>query len=107
MIWVVGTPATFFKKQYTMTKAILQIDVVDFTDAEGTNYVACRLYTDRRMVRIVMTETAYNALVNDGFFIRDGDTKDSAGVWNTTRVFEERLQTFTPTEGAICEAHVL
>jgi hypothetical protein len=89
------------------TKAILQIDVIDFTTAEKVNYVACRLYTDKRMIRIVMTETAYNALVNDGFFIRDGDTKDSAGVWNTTRVFEERLHELTPTEGAICEGHIL
>ena len=90
-----------------MAKSILQIDVIDFTYAEGVNYVACRLYTDKRMIRIVMTETAYKSLSDDGFFIREGDTKDSAGVWNTTHVFEERLQEPTPTEGCIYEADIL
>lgn len=45
------------------------------------------MYTGERCVRIMMLISDYELLINDGFFIRDGKDKDSAGVMNTTTVF--------------------
>lgn len=61
----------------------IQIDVKDVVD----QHVTCNMYTGERCVRIFMTQYDYDALVRDGFFIRDGKDKDSAGVLNTTIVY--------------------
>ena len=44
----------------------------------------CNLYTGDRCVTIYMGASDYQALMRDGFFIRDGASVDSAGVMNTT-----------------------
>jgi hypothetical protein len=63
----------------------LQIDVKRIEN--GT--AVCNLYTGDRCVRIIMTEQSYHELIRDGFFIRDGATKDSADVINTTAEFQK------------------
>ena len=59
---------------------------IDVNKIDG-NLVVAGMYTGGRWVRIAMALTDYNDLVGDGFFIRDGKEKDSAGVLNTTKVF--------------------
>lgn len=58
----------------------MQIDVKRIENKTAV----CLLYTGDRCVRMVMAEADYLLLVRDGFFIRDGKTKDSADVINTT-----------------------
>lgn len=70
-----------------MAKTI-QIDVNKVNEENGM--VACGIYTDQRWVRIYMSISDYKSLVSDGFFIRDGKEKDSAGVLNTTAVYETK-----------------
>lgn len=48
----------------------------------------CLLYTGDRCVKILMADDDYQALMRDGFFIRDGLSKDSADVINTSREYE-------------------
>ena len=64
----------------------LQIDVIE----EKSEMYRCNLYTGTRCVRIYMHQQDYEALVNDGFFIRNGKNADSAGVLNTTKTYDER-----------------
>lgn len=60
---------------------LMQIDVIKFL----TNHIVeCNLYTGDRCVKISMMKADYEALIRDGFFIRDGKAPDSAGVLNTT-----------------------
>ena len=59
----------------------MQIDVKRIQNETAV----CLLYTGDRCVNIIMTESDYLALMRDGFFIRDGKSKDSADVINTTR----------------------
>lgn len=59
----------------------MQIDVLKIADLA----VTCNLQTPDRDVRIIMSKSDYAALINDGFFIRDGLKPDSAGVLNTTK----------------------
>lgn len=66
-----------------MPDMYVQIDVKDFKDG----FARCNMYTGGRCVPIVMPEADYHNLVRDGFFIRDGKDKDSAGVLNTTTTF--------------------
>ena len=61
----------------------MQIDVV----LVGESYVTCNLYTENRCVRIYLGLSDYEALMRDGFFIRDGKTRDSANVLNTTKEY--------------------
>lgn len=63
----------------------LQIDVLE--PIEFSRFVRCNLYIDGAATRILMHETEYNRLTREGFFVRDGRTKDSAGVLNTSRVY--------------------
>ena len=67
----------------------IQIDVKELPEDPRTNAVVCNLYTGQRCIRILMHESDYKFLLADGFFIRDGKTKDSAGVINTTNDFKE------------------
>jgi hypothetical protein len=62
----------------------MQIDIKRVED--GT--AVCLLYTGDRCVKIIMTEADYKALMRDGFFIRDGKSKDSADVINTSREYD-------------------
>jgi len=59
----------------------MQIDVIRY---DGTT-VVCILSTGERDVRILLHLSDYEQLIKDRFFIRDGKSKDSAGVLNTTR----------------------
>jgi len=64
----------------------MQIDVIKWL----TPYILeCNLYTGDRCVKISMLRADYEALVRDGFFIRDGKEADSANVLNTTAEYRE------------------
>lgn len=78
-----------------MKKRILQIDVKgpvpeDYI-LELEDLVECRIIVDGRSCTFWTTKSNYKALMYDKVFIRDGKEKDSAGVINTTNVFEERV----------------
>lgn len=66
-----------------MPDKYVQIDVVK---VEGVT-TTCNLYTGARCIRMIMHTNDYNDLMRTGFFNRDGKSKDSAGVLNTTDVF--------------------
>jgi len=72
-----------------MSNKRLQIDVKGFHE-ENPNLVELNLIVDGRNCLCYTSKANYKALMYDGFFIRDGKEKDSAGVLNTTKVFEER-----------------
>jgi hypothetical protein len=61
----------------------VQIDVKEIRD----NHVICNMYTGVLCVKIAIGLNDYNELTRKGFFIRDGKTKDSAGVLNTTLTY--------------------
>ncbi|MDF2189324.1 hypothetical protein [Paraflavitalea sp. CAU 1676] len=61
----------------------VQIDVKNIKDG----FARCNMYTGGRCVQIVMQEADYKELIRDGFFIRDGKSKDSADVINTTKTY--------------------
>ena len=63
----------------------MQIDVLRIEN----NTAVCNMYTEARCIRIVMTEADYEALKRDGFFIRSGKEKDSAGVINTSKEYAQ------------------
>lgn len=65
----------------------MQIDVIE--EVKGTQFMKCKLYTDENIVIIMMNEFDYERLKKEGIFIRDGKTRDSAGVLNTTNAFIE------------------
>lgn len=69
----------------------LQIDVIGPIDNDGLT-IECRLYVDGRSCTFYTSKPNYEALMNDGVFIRDGKEKDSANVLNTTRVFVEQIK---------------
>ncbi|MEP7375552.1 MAG: hypothetical protein ABI675_19565 [Chitinophagaceae bacterium] len=61
---------------------------IDITKVHGDgNLVEGGMYTGGSWVRIAMSKNDYETLVREGFFIRDGKSKDSAGVINTTNTF--------------------
>lgn len=64
----------------------MQIDVVEVNTE--LHRVTCSLYTGDRCVRIYMSTSDYAALIRDGFFIRDGRSKDSANILNTTLEYQ-------------------
>ena len=67
-----------------MNERTIQIDVIG--KIEGT----CKLYTNENIVIIMMNEFDYERLKEEGIFIRDGKSRDSAGVLNTTNTFIEK-----------------
>lgn len=66
----------------------IQIDVKKVN--ENLKVAFCNLYTGDRCVEIVMKIGDYESLINDGFFIRDGKTADSANVLNTTLEYKPK-----------------
>ncbi|WP_260395710.1 hypothetical protein [Phocaeicola dorei] len=64
------------------------------TDAKAIRFaiqfMKCKLYTDENIVIIMMNELDYERLKEEGIFIRDGKSRDSAGVLNTTNTFIEK-----------------
>lgn len=72
-----------------MEKRTLQIDVLGYL--EDIAMVECKLIIDGRAGLFYMSKSNYEAFKYDGVFIRDGKEKDSAGILNTTHVFDERL----------------
>jgi hypothetical protein len=71
------------------TKRKLQIDVKGPTDYRGA-IIEMVLSVDGRDCTIYTSRSNYEALIFDGFFIRDGMKKDSAGIVNTTNVYVEQ-----------------
>ena len=61
----------------------IQIDVKNIDE----NVVRCNMYTGMRCIEIAMRKSDYEDLIRTGFFIRDGKSKDSAGVLNTTTCY--------------------
>lgn len=61
-----------------MNKRAIQIDVIG--KVEGTQFMKCKLYTNENIVIIMMNEFDYERLKKEGIFIRDGKSRDSAGV---------------------------
>lgn len=66
----------------------MQIDVL--RELEDTGLMLCKLYVTGVAFKILMNESDYNTLKQRGVFIRDGKNKDSAGVLNTTKIYEEK-----------------
>lgn len=67
----------------------IQIDVKESNEIT----TVCNLYTGKRCVKILMSSHDYNACIRDGFFIRDGKERDSAGLLNTTEAYMPETQT--------------
>lgn len=82
-----------FKKQGLVPDIYVQIDV----KSETSEWTTCNLYTGVLCVQIVMRTVDYRDLVRKGFFIRDGQSKDSANILNTTETFI-RESDLTPVE---------
>lgn len=66
------------RKEQIMNKRTIQIDVIG--KVEGTQFMKCKLYTNENIVIIMMNEFDYERLKKEGIFIRDGKSRDSAGV---------------------------
>lgn len=71
-----------------MEKRILQVDVKE--ELKDCALVRCNLYVDGRAYQMFLPQEEYELLIEEKFFIRDGKTKDSANVLNTTNEFEEK-----------------
>lgn len=71
-----------------MAKNKIQIDVksevVDF------DLMECKLYFNDKSHRIYMSRASYRELISEGFFVRDGNSEDSAGAINTTSLYIEK-----------------
>lgn len=72
-------------------KRTMQIDVIE--EVKGTQYLQCKLYIDGNASVILMNKIDYERLKEEGIFIRDGKSRDSAGVLNTTNTFIEKINT--------------
>jgi len=72
-----------------MKKRTLQIDVLGPTK-DDERIIKCVLIVDGRSCIFYTSRANYHALIFDGIFIRDGKEADSAGIVNTTHVFDER-----------------
>lgn len=60
---------------------------IDIPQNDSTEVISMVLSTGNRDVTILMHYTDYLDLIADGFFIRNGEKPDSAGVINTTKVY--------------------
>lgn len=67
----------------------LQIDVKGPT-AENDKIIECKLLFNGNAHKVYLSKSSYEALIGDGFFIRDGQTPDSAGILNTSKVFNDQ-----------------
>lgn len=72
------------EKDNMMTK--IQIDVIE--KIENSQLVKCKLYINGEATPIFMLKSEYERLIQDGFFLRDGKSRDSAGVLNTTNLYK-------------------
>jgi hypothetical protein len=77
----------------TQTKNIkmensIQIDVkkIDTTNDQ----VSCNMYTPQSCVTITISYNEYTLLKQEGFFIRQKDQPDSAGMLNTSHVYVKK-----------------
>jgi len=73
-----------------MEKRILQIDVKGPTKI-NSDIIECVLSVDGRDCTFFISRSDYEALMYEKVFIRDGMERDSAGILNTTNMFEEIL----------------
>jgi hypothetical protein len=73
-----------------MKKKKIQIDVMrdSYIEYIRPDYlVRCKLYIDGNATIIWISQSSYQVLIHDGFFIRDGKETDSSGAVNTTEVY--------------------
>lgn len=73
-----------------MRKRWLQIDVMG-AESQNENLIRCKMYVDGHCYLCWITKEAYDDMLFDKVFIRDGKEKDGADVINTTNVFYEKL----------------
>lgn len=71
-----------------VTKNTIQIDVLN--EVESTGFMLCNLYVTGVAYKLLLNKSDYNLLNERGFFLRDGNNKDSAGVLNTTKLYIEK-----------------
>jgi hypothetical protein len=69
------------------------------------NMVRCHVYIDGRCCAFWTTNANYEALIYDKVFIRDGKSKDSADVVNTTNVFVEEVKPVEEIPKVIIATH--
>ena len=69
----------------------IQIDVIKRVP-NAAHLFECNLYANGIVVKIFMHEIRYAALIESGFFIRDGKSIDSANILNTTNVYRKEVK---------------
>lgn len=74
-----------------MRKRWLQIDVMG-PEVQNENLIRCKMFVDGRCYLCWITKEAYEDMILDKVFIRDGIEKDSADVINTTNVFQKKYK---------------
>lgn len=78
------------KKEFTLRlddAACAELENLKKLSGEKTDAKAIRF---ENIVIIMMNEFDYERLKEEGIFIRDGKSRDSAGVLNTTNTFIEK-----------------
>lgn len=68
---------------------------IEITTIKGGFCIGC-LVTEGRDVTILIPESEYHKLIKDGFFLRDGQTRDSSGIFNTSAQYCAQLQPIAP-----------
>jgi hypothetical protein len=63
---------------------------LDIKNSDLDEFMKVNIYIDGSCYSAFMPELEYNRMLNDGCFIRDGKTLDSANVRNTTNMFYEK-----------------
>ncbi len=72
------------KKKAFLPDMYVQIDVKEINDT----HVICNMYTGVLCAKMIISRADYDYLKVKGFFIRNSEIIDSAGIVNTTKVFE-------------------
>jgi hypothetical protein len=63
---------------------------IDVKETDNKNVMKINIYMNGTCYPSYMDKSMYELMLEDGCFIRDGKTTDSAGVINTTVVFYEK-----------------
>jgi hypothetical protein len=69
------------------TDGTVQIDVIEELE---NGVMKCNMYTPVGCYKIAMSKSDYEDMRYNGFFIREGNEKDSAGVINTTHTYHSK-----------------
>lgn len=65
---------------------IIQIDVIKANI--DTGLVTCNLITEASSTKVFISMYDYKKLIKENFFVRDGETLDSANILNTTETYQ-------------------